>query len=405
MAQQVEENQTYEPKDAVQDGVRAMIFCGGAGLTASAIRTGLTRQNVGAWAVVTRSGGLIGVAIAAGATFGFTRSAAANLREKDDYVNSTIAGFLAGSLLGLQFRSLPATIGLGAGIAVSQGVLGFTGGSLTGGGQTDPEAYGGKEWYKKNRRRPIQETLEDLGEGRDTILHKGINILDEECFVKFLLFHLDVQPKKLKELSSKLQRVRKAIAPKKQFAFTSKAKEANSQKSHAETASAAGDQGSPWPGLEIETISSDSVQSKASTAGLTIASIHKCHHVQCSKISNEASASILDINSSIVDLSSVAYEHSSLSNLMISNVKNSLLDSSSPEEQNLWDQIDDFKWLRAGQSPNWTTLVPDDQRGVPMGNWPKVLDQKANVEDILRAANIDDRESQHSKADVHSFDA
>jgi tubulin-specific chaperone C len=24
--------------------------------------------------------------------------------------------------------------------------------------------------------------------------------------------------------------------------------------------------------------------------------------------------------------------------------------------ENQWDQVDDFKWLKAGPSPNWTTL-------------------------------------------------
>ena len=66
-------------------------------------------------------------------------------------------------------------IGIGTTAAVTQGVLSYTGGSLSGlGDQTDPEAYGGKEWHRKNRRRPIQETLEELGEGRGRSLLFGI---------------------------------------------------------------------------------------------------------------------------------------------------------------------------------------------------------------------------------------
>ena len=36
-----------------------------------------------------------------GGTFNFSSYASANLREKDDSLNPTIAGFLAGSLLGV----------------------------------------------------------------------------------------------------------------------------------------------------------------------------------------------------------------------------------------------------------------------------------------------------------------
>jgi hypothetical protein len=38
---------------------------------------------------------------AMGGTYEFTRLASANLREKDDSYNSAIAGFLAGSVLGI----------------------------------------------------------------------------------------------------------------------------------------------------------------------------------------------------------------------------------------------------------------------------------------------------------------
>jgi hypothetical protein len=37
-----------------------------------------------------------------GGTYEFARNAAANLREKDDSLNTAIGGFLAGSILGLR---------------------------------------------------------------------------------------------------------------------------------------------------------------------------------------------------------------------------------------------------------------------------------------------------------------
>ena len=49
-----------------------------------------------------------------GATYNFTTDASANLREKDDALNTTIGAFLAGSTLGLKGMTM-ATIGGAAG--------------------------------------------------------------------------------------------------------------------------------------------------------------------------------------------------------------------------------------------------------------------------------------------------
>ena len=53
------EEKTYQPQDAVGNGLYATLVTGGAGLTVSAVQNTLTRQNVGAWAVFTRTGGVI----------------------------------------------------------------------------------------------------------------------------------------------------------------------------------------------------------------------------------------------------------------------------------------------------------------------------------------------------------
>lgn len=55
----------YQPKDAIGRSFQSALALGGAGLLISAVRNTLTRQNVGAWGVITRSGGIIG-------TFGLT---------------------------------------------------------------------------------------------------------------------------------------------------------------------------------------------------------------------------------------------------------------------------------------------------------------------------------------------
>lgn len=121
---------------------------------------------------------------AMGGTYEFAKIASANLREKDDSWNPAIGGFLAGSIMGLKcplpgavnaglladlylVRTMPAVLGYGAGLAVILGAYDYTGGTLRG-YDKDPnvDEYERKQYLRKNRRRPIQETLEELGEGR-----------------------------------------------------------------------------------------------------------------------------------------------------------------------------------------------------------------------------------------------
>lgn len=62
---------------------------------------------------------------------------------------------------------MPAVLGYGAGLAILLGTFDYTGGVLTGYAK-DPEVdeYERKEMLRRNRRRPIQETVMELGEGR-----------------------------------------------------------------------------------------------------------------------------------------------------------------------------------------------------------------------------------------------
>ena len=115
------EEEVYKPQDAVAQSVQATLIVGGAGLLISTVQNTLTRQNVGAWGVITRTGGTIGIfglisdstwdsctivligdIAAMGGTFEFVRIASANLREKDDSWNPAIGGFFAGGILGMK---------------------------------------------------------------------------------------------------------------------------------------------------------------------------------------------------------------------------------------------------------------------------------------------------------------
>ena len=54
-----EDEATYKPKDAVEIGIESTLITGAAGLAVAAIQNTLTKQNVSAWGVFTRGGGII----------------------------------------------------------------------------------------------------------------------------------------------------------------------------------------------------------------------------------------------------------------------------------------------------------------------------------------------------------
>ncbi|KAL2072255.1 hypothetical protein VTL71DRAFT_11598 [Oculimacula yallundae] len=160
-------DEQYHPKDAVKTAINGTMIMGAAGGLVSAIQNTLTKKNASPWGVFTKTGGTIAVFAAMGGTYEFTRFASANLREKDDSLNTALGGFVAGSVLGLRFGTTPAVLGFGALTAVVMGAYDFTGGSLTG-YRKDPEIdeFERKQALRKNRRRPIEQTIEEIGEGR-----------------------------------------------------------------------------------------------------------------------------------------------------------------------------------------------------------------------------------------------
>ena len=60
----------------------------------------------------------------------------------------------------------------------------------------------------------------------------------------------------------------------------------------------------------------------------------------------------------------------------------------------MWDQVDDFKWLRAEPSPNWSTSQPGDEDMIGDGRWEaiKLFGSPgyaiSNLDDLLRAAKV-----------------
>jgi len=55
---------------------------------------------------------------------------------------------------------------------------------------------------------------------------------------------------------------------------------------------------------------------------------------------------------------------------------------------NQWDQVDDFKWLKAEHSPNWS-ILPEEKR-LPEEVWTETVPggQGLGLEDILKRVGI-----------------
>ncbi|KAI5855245.1 hypothetical protein BZA05DRAFT_334115 [Tricharina praecox] len=157
----------FERRDAIGQGVKGSLIMGGIGSILSGVQNSLAKQNIGAMGVITRTGGTVAIFAAMGGSFMFVRNASANLREKDDHWNPTIGGFVAGAILGTRFRTMPSVIGYGAALAVTLGVFDYSGGSLKAMFR-DPgiDEVERKEALRKSRRRPIEEAIEHIGEGR-----------------------------------------------------------------------------------------------------------------------------------------------------------------------------------------------------------------------------------------------
>ncbi|KAI1347046.1 hypothetical protein F5Y01DRAFT_307818 [Xylaria sp. FL0043] len=166
--QRLPDERPFHQKDAVKSGLQGALAGGGFGLLFSAVQNSLAKQNVGAWGVFTRTGGTIASFTTLAAVYMFTKDAAANLREKDDTFNTTIGSFLGGASLGLRTGRMPHILGTGAAFAVVMSVFDYTGGNLRGKRAEIPgmDEYERKEYLRKNRRRPIEETIADVGEGR-----------------------------------------------------------------------------------------------------------------------------------------------------------------------------------------------------------------------------------------------
>ncbi|KAF1920605.1 hypothetical protein BDU57DRAFT_508994 [Ampelomyces quisqualis] len=162
-----DQQETFHPSDALANTASATLQTTVAGAIVAGVQNTLRKQNVGAMGIFTHSGGLIALFAATGAAYQFTLDATSNLRQKDDCYSEAIAGFVSGTCVGIYKRSLPFMLGSGAGFSVVMTTFRYTSGFKGFGlDDLDDEEVERREALKKMRRRPLSETIEQLGEGR-----------------------------------------------------------------------------------------------------------------------------------------------------------------------------------------------------------------------------------------------
>ncbi|KAF1929046.1 NADH-ubiquinone oxidoreductase 213 kDa subunit [Didymella exigua CBS 183.55] len=162
-----DQHPAYHPRDALHNTGSVMFQTTIVGAVVAGVQNTLRKQNVGAMGILTRSGGVIALFAGAGGAYQFTLDATANMQQKDDCYNEFYAGFAAGAVAGIMRRSLPFMLGAGAVFGTGMTAYRYTAGMRgTVSGEVDDEEVERREAMKKLRRRPLSETIEQLGEGR-----------------------------------------------------------------------------------------------------------------------------------------------------------------------------------------------------------------------------------------------
>ncbi|KAH5635247.1 hypothetical protein HBI51_170450 [Parastagonospora nodorum] len=157
---------TFHAQDALANTASTTLQLTAVGAIVAGVQNTLRKQNVGAMGIMTRSGGIIALYAGVGAAYQFTKDATSNLRQKDDCYSEAVAGFVGGMGLGVYKRSLPFMLGAGAATSVAMTAFRYTNGWRGATAETDEEEVERREAAKKLRRRPLSETIEQLGEGR-----------------------------------------------------------------------------------------------------------------------------------------------------------------------------------------------------------------------------------------------
>ncbi|KKA26159.1 hypothetical protein TD95_003601 [Thielaviopsis punctulata] len=157
----------YTPVDALDMGLRSVGIGAVVGFAASALQNAFDTNKAGIMTVFTRHGKSIPhMALTVGA-IGFGSTAVANLRSKEDYVSAAAGAALGGGVFGLPSKRLPIVLGYAALYGSFAGLFVFTGGRFSGFQNfKEEDEFERKERMRASRRRPIEETIAEIGEGR-----------------------------------------------------------------------------------------------------------------------------------------------------------------------------------------------------------------------------------------------
>uniref|UniRef100_A0A8H7TTH3 Uncharacterized protein n=1 Tax=Bionectria ochroleuca TaxID=29856 RepID=A0A8H7TTH3_BIOOC len=162
---------TYVAHDVIDEVTKAALIGTGSGLFIAALKNALSRQNVGAWSVFTRGAPLIGLCDLRSRRPERVRLLLPDYDEparEEDIWATTLGGFACGAVLGLPFKRFPPVFGLGAAVGLAHGLFYVFGNRLDSFNQAEDE-FERKEILRRNKRRPIAETIAEVGEGRGII--------------------------------------------------------------------------------------------------------------------------------------------------------------------------------------------------------------------------------------------
>jgi hypothetical protein len=169
----------YVPVDTWASTRSAVGYASVFGLLTVATQNAVAKERLGPLGIITRSGGLWSMIVLVSGTYKLSSSVLSNLREKKDTLNEFYAGAIAGAVAGLPTKSLVKASGwsFAGGIITA---LVYWSGSIVGQAKTSSYAHRGvgaennfkpksdvqkQEFWDVLRRRPLSQTLEELGEG------------------------------------------------------------------------------------------------------------------------------------------------------------------------------------------------------------------------------------------------
>ncbi|KAJ1984511.1 hypothetical protein H4R34_000597 [Dimargaris verticillata] len=117
----IRSEKAYTAQNWAENGLTGAGYGLLSGFAASAYLNSAQVHTHGAAGLVTRTGYLMPYLAVVGGIYGVTESVVGNVRQQDDYVNTMVAGGVAGMLAGARRRSIPAMI---SGLLVVGGFMG-----------------------------------------------------------------------------------------------------------------------------------------------------------------------------------------------------------------------------------------------------------------------------------------